>query len=424
MSSRSGPGSTILVLAAIVVVVAGLKLAQPLLAPLLLAALITATSAPIAAWLSARGFPAGVSAAVALLVGMGFLAACFVLIAFSCSEARDQLPHYWDRAQEGADALAAYVTRLGYRATRASILSIFDASKVMLILGTALTAGADVLPHLIVMPLLVFFALAEIAGFGDKLRYILPDTSHGLERVETAAREVQKYLLVKTATSLVTAVLIGIWLLIFKVDFALLLAVLAFLLHFVPNLGSAIAMVPGIAVALLQHGPGTALAVAIGYLVINGIVGNVVEPKVMGRTLGLSPLVVLLAMVFWGWLWGPIGALLSVPLTMIAKISLENSDHLGWVAVLIGPPERVAAKPGESTLIPAILGPIMPSVRGGAPVGLGAGPNSIKRATTMRSLPPETTTQGPPVETTMRSLAPDAIAPDAMAPRRPVDPPR
>ena len=398
MDSRSGPGSTILVLAATVIVVAGLKLAQPLLAPLLLAALITATSAPIAAWLSARGLPASLGAAVALLVGTTFLGACVVLLAYSCSEARDQLPHYWDRAQASADALAAYVTRLGYHTTRASILSIFDASKVMLILGTALTAGADVLPHLIVMPLLVFFALAEIAGFGDKLRYILPDTSHGLERVETAAREVQKYLLVKTITSLATAVLIGIWLLVFKVDFAVLLAVLAFLLHFVPNLGSAIAMVPGIAVALLQHGPGTALAVAIGYLVINGIVGNVVEPKVMGRTLGLSPLVVLLAMVFWGWLWGPIGALLSVPLTMIAKISLENSDHLGWVAVLIGPPERVAAKPGRSTLIPSILGPMLPQVRGGAPVGLGAGPHSIKRATTMRSLPPDAGALGRPTD--------------------------
>ena len=389
MDSRRGPASTVLTLAAVVVVVAGLKLAQPLLAPLLLAALITATSAPIAAWLSARGLPAGIGAAIALLIGMVFLGACFLLIAYSFSDAREQLPHYWTRAQDSADALAAYITRLGYHTTRASILSVFDASKVMLIVGTALTAGADVLPHLIVMPLLVFFALAEIAGFGDKLRYILPDTSRGLERVEVAAREVQKYLLVKTLTSLATAVLIGFWLLVFKVDFAILLALLAFLLHFVPNLGSAIAMVPGIAVALLQHGPGTALAVAIGYLVINGIVGNVVEPKVMGRTLGLSPLVVLLAMVFWGWLWGPIGALLSVPLTMIAKISLENSDHLGWVAVLIGPPERVASTPGRSTLIPSILGPILPSVRGGAPVGLGAGPHSIKRATTMRSLPPD-----------------------------------
>lgn len=384
MDSSRRISSTILTLAAAVIVVMGLKLAQPLLAPLLLAALITATSAPIASWLSARGLPASAGAAVALLVGIGFLAGCGLLIAYSSDEARSQIPTYWARAQDGAGGVAAYLTRLGFRATRESVLSIFDASKVMLVVGTALTAGADVLPHLIVMPLLVFFALAEIAGFGDKLRFILPASSNGLERIETAAREVQKYLLVKTATSFIAAAFIGIWLLIFKIDFAVLLAVLAFLLHFIPNLGSAIAMVPGIAVALLQHGPGTALAVAAGYLVINGIVGNVIEPKVMGRTLGLSPLVVLLAMVFWGWLWGPIGALLSVPLTMIAKISLENSDRLGWVAVMIGPSDRLPVAPGRPNLIPSILGPMMPQVRSGAPIGLGAGPNVIKRATTMR----------------------------------------
>ena len=368
MDSSRRIASTILTLASAVIVIMGLKLAQPLLAPLLLAALITATSAPIASWLSARGFPASLGAAVALLVGVGFLAGCGLLVAYSSDEARAQIPTYWARAQDGAGGVAAYLTRLGFHATRESVLSIFDASKVMLVVGTALTAGADVLPHLIVMPLLVFFALAEIAGFGDKLRFILPATSNGLERIETAAREVQKYLLVKTATSFVAAGFIAIWLLIFKIDFAVLLAVLAFLLHFIPNLGSAIAMVPGIAVALLQHGPGTALAVAAGYLVINGIVGNVIEPKVMGRTLGLSPLVVLLAMVFWGWLWGPIGALLSVPLTMIAKISLENSDKLGWIAIMIGPAESLPAAPGRSTLMPSILGPMLPQVRSGAPV--------------------------------------------------------
>lgn len=398
MNSRSGISSIILTLAAAIIVVAGLKLAQPLLAPLLLAALITATSAPIAAWLSARGLPASLGAAVALLVGVAFLAGCGLLLAYSSMEARAQLPTYWARIQDGAGALAAYLTRLGFPATRESVLSIIDASKVVHVVKTALTAGADVLPHLIVLPLLVFFALAEIAGFGDKLRFILPDTSKGLERIETATRDVQKYLLVKTITSLAAALLIGLWLVVFKIDFAVLLAVLAFLLHFIPNLGSAIATIPGVAIALLQHGPGTALLVALGYLVINGIVGNVVEPKVMGRTLGLSPLVVLLAMVFWGWLWGPIGALLSVPLTMIAKISMENSDRLGWVAVLIGPAEQVAGRPRRSALIPSILAPILPQVRGGAPVGLGAGPNAIKRATTIQSVPLAPSVLGPTPE--------------------------
>ena len=382
-STRSAP-TTILTLAAAVIVVVGLKLAEPLLAPLLLAALLTATCSPIAAWLSARGFPAAVGAAVALLVGVAFLAGCGALIAYSANDARSHLPAYWARAQEDADVVATYLSRVGVRASRESILALFDSERVLTVVGGTLTAAADVLPHVILMPLLVFFALAEVAGFGTKLRFILPDTSHGLERIDRAVREVQKYLLVKTATSLVGAVLVGIWLFVFKIDFAVLLAVIYFLLHFVPNLGPAIAMVPGVTVALLQHGPGSALGVAAAYLVVSGVIGNVIEPKVMGRTLGLSPLVVLLAMVLWGWLWGPIGALVSVPLTMIGKIIFENSDDLRWIAILIGPTEDLIAPPARVTLIPAVLIPLLPQVRAGKPIGLGAGPSSILGTTPHR----------------------------------------
>ena len=198
-------------LAAVVIVVAGLKFAQPLLAPLLLAALITATSAPIAAWLSARGLPVGVGAAVALLAGLGFLAGCGLLIAYSASEARTQIPAYWARSQDQIGSLAAYLTKLGFHASRESTPGVFDSERVMNVVGGALTAAADVLPHIVLMPLLVFFALAEVAGFGDKLRLILPDTSTGLERVDATVREVQKYLLVKTATSLLAAVAIGLF---------------------------------------------------------------------------------------------------------------------------------------------------------------------------------------------------------------------
>ncbi len=351
-----------------------------MLAPLLLAALLTATCSPIAAWLSARGFPAAVGAAVALLVGVAFLAGCGALIAYSANDARSHLPAYWARAQEDAGVVATYLSRLGFRASRDSLLALFDSERVLTVVGGTLTAAADVLPHVVLMPLLVFFALAEVAGFGTKLRFILPDTSQGLERIDRAVREVQKYLLVKTATSLVGAVLVGIWLFVFKIDFAVLLAVIYFLLHFVPNLGPAIAIVPGVAVALLQHGPGSAFGVALGYVLISGLVGNVIEPKVMGRTLGLSPLVVLLAMVVWGWLWGPIGALVSVPLTMIAKIAFENSDGLRWIAVLIGPTEDLLVPKARDTLIPAVLIPLLPQVSPGAPIGLGAGPSSLRRA--------------------------------------------
>lgn len=400
-STRRVP-SSVLTLAGVVIIVVGLKFAQPFLAPLLLAALVAATFAPIAAWLSARGVPAGVGAALALLVGCASVAACGLLVAYSADEARAQLPAYWSRAQHGAERVAALLTRFGLQSSRESVMSVLDADRLIGVAGSTLGAAADLAPHIVLLPLLVFFALAEIAGFGDKLRSILPATSTSLSGIDASVREVQKYLVVKTGTSLLAAVAIGAWLLVWRVDFALLLALLVFLLHFVPNIGMMIALVPAVAVALLQHGLGTAVAVGTGYLVISAVVGNVVEPKVMGRTLGLSPLVVLLAMVFWNWLWGPIGALLSVPLTMIAKIVLESRSDLRWIAVLLGPAVEIPVAAGQVSLLPPVLQPLIrvPLFRPGAPIGLGAG--------------------SPPLDT----AAPKPGAPDLGSPPSPAEPHR
>jgi len=185
--------------------------------------------------------------------------------------------------------------------------------------------------------LVVFFTLCEFAGLGDKIRNIVRDPEHGLERIDRIVREVQKYLLVKTLASFLLGVLAFALLKILRVDVALLLALLLFILHFVPNVGSVMATVPAVLVALASRGAGTAVAVGVGYFLITMLVGNVLEPRVLGRTLGLSPLVVLLGMLFWGWLWGTPGALLSVPLLMVVKIVLENSKDLAWVARVLEP---------------------------------------------------------------------------------------
>jgi predicted PurR-regulated permease PerM len=165
-----------------------------------------------------------------------------------------------------------------------------------------------------------------------------------LHRFARAAREIQKYLGLKTAISALTGLLIGGWVALLGLDFALTWGFLAFLLNFIPNIGSIIAAIPAVLLALVQLGPAQAVLVAVGFIVVNVVLGNLVEPQLMGRTLGMSTLVIFLSLVFWGWLWGPVGMFLSVPLTMILKISMENSRHLKSVAMMLDSAAAVAER--------------------------------------------------------------------------------
>jgi predicted PurR-regulated permease PerM len=140
----------------------------------------------------------------------------------------------------------------------------------------------------------------------------------------------------KTIFSLATGVAIWIWLAIIGVDFALLWGLVAFLLNYVPSIGSIIAAIPAILLALIQLGVGPAVLAGLGYVVVNVVFGSILEPRFMGRGLGLSTLVVFLSLVFWGWILGPVGMVLSVPLTMIVKIAMESNEDTRWIAVMLG----------------------------------------------------------------------------------------
>ena len=175
-------------------------------------------------------------------------------------------------------------------------------------------------------------------------------------------RQIQNYLAIKTVVSVATGLLAGVWVWALDIDFPLLWGLIAFLFNYIPNLGSIFAAVGPVLLAIVQFGPGRAISVAAGYVAINLVFGNVVEPLMLGRRLGLSTLVVLLSLVFWGWVWGPMGMLLAVPLTMMVKIALENTEDLRWVAVMLDAnpsASRAPAAPATPDVSPA--GPAAPS---------------------------------------------------------------
>jgi AI-2 transport protein TqsA len=332
---RGARGWPLVIAAAMVVLIAGLRAAQTILIPVLIAAFLAVLSAPLVLWLRRRRVPAVVAALIVVVALLGVLSGLGAILSGSVNDFIGAIPRY----QESLNALRENVTQwlasTPLHGLTGKLPSLVNLGAVMGLLGTGLKGLVAALSNTLLVVLTMVFMLLEAATLPDKLGAAFGTSPGDLGRFTRVTAQVQQYLLIKTATSLTTGILIWVWLTILGLDFALVWGLLAFLLNYIPNLGSIIAAVPAILLAAVQLGPSRTLAVLIGYVVVNMLIGNVIEPNLMGRRLGLSTLVVFLSMVFWGWVWGPIGMLLSVPLTMIVKILLENSEEWRWVAVIL-----------------------------------------------------------------------------------------
>ncbi len=215
------------------------------------------------------------------------------------------------------------------------MLDYFDPSAAMKVAATTLSGLGAALTDGFLILLTVIFILFEASSMPRKIKLALENPEKSFSQFSRITSSVQGYLVIKTAVSLLTGLSITLWLLFLDVDYPVLWGLLAFMLNYVPNIGSIIASVPAFLLAFIQHGISSALLVILGYAVVNVVVGNIIEPRYMGKQLGLSPLVVLLSLVIWGWVLGPVGMLLSVPLTMIVKIALEATEDLRWVAIML-----------------------------------------------------------------------------------------
>lgn len=344
------PGSAFRILmgvAATMIIIGGLRVAQPFLVPFALAGLLTVTSLPLLNQLVRLRVPRLLAIPIVILLIVGMLVAIGAIATNSLLEIRDSMPRYAARFSVlYGDALTWLST---HRVLEPEAVEEMLANPTQLVnLATALFRGfAGFMSLVFLVALITLFMLAEAVGVPRKLRAAPGQADADLHRYGRIMDEIQRYLAIKTATSLSTGILIGLWALIIGLDFPLFWGLSAFLLNYVPTIGSLVAAVPAVALALLLLGPGGALLAASGYIVVNVVIGSLIEPAVMGRGLGLSPFVVLLSLLFWGFVWGPIGMLLSLPLTMVVKILLENSPQFAWVAVLMGPArdERTRLQP-------------------------------------------------------------------------------
>jgi len=321
--------------AAFVVIVAGIRAAESVIVPFLLAAFIAIISSPPLYWLKRKGVPMGLAM---ILVILGILTISLLVVALVGTSLHDfsqALPLYQERLHVGTDVLVSWLKKRGVTISDKTLIEYIDPGAAMGFASTILTGLGSVLSNGFLILLTVIFILLETSSFPGKLHSAVSDPDASLGNFDAFVNKVNRYMAIKTWLSLATGIAIAIWLALLGIDYPLLWGLLAFLLNYVPNIGSIIAAVPAVLLAWVQLGFGSALLATVGFVVVNIGVGNIVEPQFMGRGLGLSSLVVFVSLVFWGWVLGPVGMLLSVPLTMTVKIALDSREDTKWIAVLL-----------------------------------------------------------------------------------------
>lgn len=328
-------------LASLVVVVAGLKLGAPILVPFAAAFFLALLSLPLLTWLEEHRVPHGLAVTVAILANVALLFGIGALVSSSVQSFVEAAPRYRDQMLGLLDLLVTWGESRGMPAARWVEEGLFDAASVMELIGGTVKGAVSLATGLLLVVTIMAFILLEVAGFPAKLQAALGNRVQPLWRYARIRLEVQRYLVMKTFVSALMGVLSGLGCWVIGLDFALLWGLIAFVFNYVPNVGPVIAAVPPVLLSLLTLGIPRTLFIAALFTALHLGLANVLEPQLFGRRLGLSPLVVFVSLLFWGWVWGPIGMLLSVPLTAIARIIFETSRDLRWIAVLLAsePPE-------------------------------------------------------------------------------------
>lgn len=330
-------GGVLISLAAFVIVVAGMKIAASLLVPLLLALFIAILVASPYTWLQEKGFPVSLALLTVLSCFLGVVFLLGSLIGSSAQEFSTQYPVYQGRLREMTSDLLVWLDQRGLAISNSLVTEYLDPGKVMAMIASIFSGMQSLLTNGLLIMITVIFILLEAPAIPDKWRAARSNAEESLDRFRDAVRNVNHYMAIKAITSLLTGVLVALLLWWIGVDFPLLWGLIAFLLNFIPNIGSVIAAVPAVLLALVQLGINASVLTALAYLLVNMVVGNIIEPRILGKGLGLSTLVVFVSLVLWGWVLGTVGMLLSVPLTIAIKIALDSNQDTRWMAIMLGP---------------------------------------------------------------------------------------
>ncbi len=326
----------VIMLGMLVIILVGIKVAADIIVPFILALFIAIILNPIIRRLERIRIPRVLAITFVISVIIFLVAVLLAYLGTTLNELTRTLPQYNSSLISPLQTLEPWLKRVGISVSVDELVKYIDPNAAMTLATGLITQFSNAMSSIFLLLLTVVFMLIEVPQLPVKLQQLMSRPVEGMVAIQRALDSVSRYLVLKTAISLVTGLVVWIMLAMLEVRFAFIWGLFAFALNYIPNIGSVLAAIPPVAQVLVFSGLYDALVVIAGYLAINLVFGNIIEPRMMGRGLGLSTLVVFLSLIFWGWLLGPVGMLLSVPLTIAVKIALEQNEGGKRIAVLLG----------------------------------------------------------------------------------------
>ena len=326
-------GYGFLIMASVVIVLAGIKAASAIVVPFLLSLFLAIILAPLFLWLKEKKIPQGIALLLIILFLLTAITTLMMFLGTSIQDFTQNVPSYEIKLRNDFHNLLGFLQSYGIQIPKEDFTALFATNSVMEYIAKTLKSLSGLLTNSLMIIMTIIFMLMEISQFRKKLER---SNMSSLNSFIAVSDNIKRFILLKSMTSAATGIFIAMSLKIIGLDYAILWGLVAFLLNFIPNIGSIIAAIPAVLMSLIQFDITTTLLVGTIYAITNITIGSIIEPKIMGKGLGLSTLVVFLSLIFWGWLLGPVGMLLSVPLTIMVKIVLDAKEETRWIAILLG----------------------------------------------------------------------------------------
>lgn len=331
-----------IIFASIIIIIAGLMQAISIVNPILMALFISIICAQPISWLQKKKVPPTLAVFLVIFVIVGVFVGFSELIGSSLSSFSQNVAIYEANLNTMGKSVLEFANSYGLNISFDKVSSMFEVSKVMNLTAGLLGQLGSFMGNALTIFFLAIFLLLELDSLSVKSKVIFKE-SNTSKYLFSIFESIRHYLSIKTLTSLLTGALIWVSLELVGLDYAIIWGLIGFLLNYIPNIGSIVAAIPAILFALIQLGFGGVLWTGMVFFCVNMIVGNVVEPKMMGKGLGLSTYVVFLSLIVWGFILGTVGMFLSIPLTMAIKIMLEQNKKTEWIAILLGSGDEAVA---------------------------------------------------------------------------------